>query len=400
MRLEFFLAKKLSQKKDGFVSLITKLAFTGIFLGVAALIIVMSVMNGFKEELMRQLIGMKGHVIVYQHGAVRDYPLVVQALSKNKNVTLVLPVIEEPTLLIKNDRYHGVMLYGHDPLQLNKHKYFTENMKIGHIADLQQENTVIIGTRLAEEYHLRMGDTLTLLNPQGEETLFGMTPKERDFKIVGLFELGMREYDKRFIFTSLSTMQNFFNFKDKVSYIDIFTKTGDATGVNAPSRCHLLEWKHADATLFKALNVQKNVMFVILALMLLIAVLNIVSSLTMFVKDKTKEIAVLRSIGMQRSRVLLIFLISGCMIGVVGTLLGALFGVFVSQYIDPLTQLIESTFHVTLFNPELYYLSHLPSIIAYRDIAYVCSVSLVFSLLATLYPAVSAARLDPAPVLR
>jgi len=400
MRFEFFLARKLSQKKEGFVSLITKLAFTGIFLGVTALIIVMSVMNGFKEELMRQLIGMKGHAVVFQHGGVTSYKEVMTKLSENENVTLALPVIEEPTLLIKNDQFHGVMLYGHDPALLSKHAYFTESMRQGRILDLDKENTAIIGARLAEEYRLKVGDTLTLLNPQGEETIFGITPKERDFEIVGIFELGMREYDRRFIFTSLSTIQHFFYKPETVHHIDVFTKTGDAAGIDLGRPYHVLDWQHTDSMLFKALLVQKNVMFIILALMIIIAVLNIVSSLTMFVKDKTKEIAILRSIGMQRRGIRTVFLMSGCMIGISGTFFGVCVGVFVSQYINQITQFVERTFHVTIFNPELYFLSQLPSIVAYKDIFYVCLMSLGFSFLATLYPSVRASRLNPAPVLR
>ncbi|USO02081.1 MAG: lipoprotein-releasing ABC transporter permease subunit [Alphaproteobacteria bacterium] len=400
MQLEFFLARKLSRRKEGFASLITKLAFSGIFLGVTALIIVMSVMNGFKEELMRQLIGMKGHVVVFKHGGVDQYEDILEQLTRNKNVTLALPVIEEPTLLIKNDQFHGVMLYGHDPESLRKHAYFKDNIKQGSIADLQDDNTVMIGSRLAEQYNLTVGDTLTLLNPQGEETIFGITPKERDFKIVGIFELGMREYDRRFIFTSLATMQQFFYQPDMVHHIDVFTKTGDATGVHMERPYHVLDWQHTDSTLFKALLVQKNVMFIILALMIVIAVLNIVSSLTMFVKDKTKEIAILRSMGMQRSGVRNIFLLSGSMIGVSGTFLGACVGVFVSQYINQITQFIERVFHVKIFNPELYFLSQLPSVVAYQDIFYVCLMSLGFTFLATLYPSVKASKLEPAPVLR
>lgn len=398
MKFEFFLARKLSRHKEGFVSIITKLAFTGVFLGVAALITVMSIMNGFKEELMRQLIGMKGHVIVVHPGGISKPEPIMQELQQQKNVTLTLPVIEEPTLMVYDGRYHGVMLYGHDPHSLSQHQYFTESMKKGTVQNLQKENTVLIGKGLAEEFDLHIGDSITLLNPEGEETLFGMTPKERQFEVGGIFELGMREYDRRFIFTSISSMQSFYN--KPVGHIDVFTKTHDAKGIHLPYPYRVVEWKHSDSMLFKALMVQKNVMFIILSLMLLIAVLNIVSSMTMFVKDKTKVIAILRSMGMQRKNVLNVFLMSGCMIGVTGTALGTILGVFISRYVNNITQFIEKTFHVIIFNPELYFLSHLPSIIAYKDIALVCFVSLSFSLIATLYPAIRAARLDPAPVLR
>ena len=398
MRFEFFLSRKLSQKKEGFVSLITKLAFVGIFLGVASLITVMSVMNGFKEELMRQLIGMKGHGIIYQASGIHNYPNVIATLPKE--ITLALPVIEEPTLMIHHGQYHGVMLYGHDPQRLIQHQYFREGMKSGNIKSLNQKDTILIGTRLAEEFNLKVGDRVKLLNPEGEETFFGMIPKERTFIIGGIFELGMREYDRRFVMTSIPTIQSFFTQEKNIHHIDIFTKTGRVDTLKVPFPLHVMALKHTDTTLFKALLVQKRVMFIILSLMLLIAVLNIVSSMTMLVKDKTKEIAILRSMGMKKNTVVIIFLMSGCMIGVAGTLSGILFGVLLSQNVNTMTQLIERAFHVQIFNPELYFFSHVPTMIAYQDILLVSGISLTFSLLATLYPAIRASRLDPAPVLR
>ena len=191
-----------------------------------------------------------------------------------------------------------------------------------------------------------------------------------------------------------------YNFRKPVGHIDVFTHTHDDQSISLPYPYRIAQWKHSDATLFKALMVQKNVMFLILSLMLLIAVLNIVSSMTMFVKDKTKVIAILRSMGMQQKNILSLFIMSGCIIGISGTAVGTILGVVVSLHINAITQFLEKTFHIVIFNPELYFLSHLPSMLAYKDIALVCFVSLVFSLLATLYPAMRAAKLDPAPILR
>lgn len=408
MKLELFIASRFTKKRDGFISLISFLAFIGVFLGVGALIIVMSVMNGFRQELMNQLIGMKGHVVIQNTNEdFTNYKEVIEKLKKNPQVSLTLPTIEQPTILIQNDHYNGVMLYGHDINSLKQHNFLTSKIKEGTLEGLRQSNQIMIGKRLAETYNVGVGDKLTLMNPQGEETLFGLTPKERDFTVAAIFELGMREYDKRFIFASLDTLQDFLNYKNNISHIDIFTIPPENTGniiyqylePDFPN-LRILEWKHADSTLFRALNVEKNVMFIILSLMILIAVLNIISSLVMLVKDKTREIAILRTIGMPRSGIIKIFFISGSILGISGTLCGIIFGITFSYYIEPIRLFLERLFQTTLFNPEVYYLSQLPSIVNLKDVILISSISLSCSLLASIYPAIKGSKVEPGVELR
>lgn len=402
--IERFIAFRyfFSPKSDGFISLISTLSFVGIMLGVAALIIVTSVLNGFRTELMQQLIGIKGHVHIYPTGPVKMENL-LKKLDAMPGVTHVLPISENPTIMSSNGRFNGVIVFGHDPARLQKHKYFSGKIAQGSIAALRKDDSVLIGIRMAEEYGLHIGDQITLMHPSQDESVLGTITKERNFTVVGVFDLGMREYDKRFIFTSLDNVQSFY--ETGPSHIEVFTNPPEHMSKKIEAgltdfNVEVLDWEHTNAPALKALNIEKNVMFIVLTLIIMIAVLNIVSSLVMLVKDKTKDIAILRTMGMSHQSIGKIFLINGITIGVFGTLCGFVIGILFVENIDTIRLFIERILGTQLFSAEAYGINQLPAILDWKDVSLICGVSVSCSVLASLYPSLRAARLDPVQILR
>ena len=391
-----------SPKNDGFISLISTLSFVGIMLGVAALIIVTSVLNGFRTELMQQLIGIKGHLLIYPTGPVKMETL-LKRLDTIPAVTRALPVSENPTIMSTNGRFTGVIVFGHDPDRLRHHSYFSSKIKQGSLQALKKDDTVLIGIRMAEEYNLQLGDQITLITPSQDESILGTITKERNFTVVGIFDLGMREYDKRFVFTSLENAQSFY--ETGPSHIEVFTNPPEhmdkkIAAALADFKVDVLDWEHTNAPALKALNIEKNVMFIVLTLIIMIAVLNIVSSLVMLVKDKTKDIAILRTMGMSQQSIGCIFLINGITIGVLGTLCGFVIGIAFVKNIDTIRLLIERILGTQLFSAEAYGINQLPALLNWTDVALVCGLSVSCSILASLYPSLRAARLDPVQILR
>ncbi len=391
-----------SPKNDGFISLISALSFVGIMLGVAALIIVTSVLNGFRSELMQQLIGIKGHVYVYPTGAV-NLNQVLEKLDHLPFVTQAMPVSETPTIMSSHGRFNGVIVFGHDPSRLKQHKYFNSKVINGSVLNLKKEDTVLIGIRMAEEYNLQMGDYITLIYPSQDESVLGTITKERNFKIVGIFDLGMREYDKRFVFTSLENANSFYEMGP--SHIEVFTKPPEGMTpkiVKALSefKVDVQDWGHANAPALRALHIEKNVMFIVLTLIIMIAVLNIVSSLVMLVKDKTKDIAILRTMGMSQHAIGRIFLINGMTIGVLGTLCGFILGILFVHNIETIRLFVEHILGTQLFSAEAYGINQLPALLNWTDVSLICGLSVSCSILASFYPSWRAARLDPVRILR
>jgi lipoprotein-releasing system permease protein len=397
-----------ARRKEGFISVIAGFSFLGIMLGVATLIIVMAVMNGFRQELLTKILGVNGHIIVQSVGApFTDYAVVAQRVAKVPGVIRAVPIVEGQVLASSPSATSGVLVRGIRGSDLRNTPLVDKNIKAGSLADFDKGAGVAIGSRLAEALGLQLGGTITLVSPRGAVTPMGVTPRIKGYPVTAIFEVGMSEYDSSIVFMPLSEAQAYFNKDGQATSIEVYVRNPDQVDamrgpvLDATQRQALVfDWRQRNSTFFSALEVERNVMFVILALIVLVAALNIVSGLIMLVKDKGQDIAILRTMGATRGTILRIFLITGAAIGVVGTLTGLVIGVVVAENIDAIRRGIGDLTHTNLFSPEIYFLSHLPAQMDPGETAVVVAMALVLSFLATLYPAWRAARLDPVEALR
>ncbi|GHS94779.1 ABC transporter permease [Alphaproteobacteria bacterium] len=399
-----------SKKKDGFLSVIAGFSFLGICLGVATLIIVMSVMGGFREELLTRIIGMKGHVVVSGTHTTNfvENPALVQSLRRCRYVTHVCPVLEKHSIIIGPEQTRGVVVLGMSLETLKERDIIWESLLQHFSEEKFAEDSILMGRRLAELMALQVGDCVTLMDPQGDVTPLGTVPRQKEFTIAGLFEMGMVEYDKSVLLMPLKTAQDFFNHENSLTQLEIFTSNMDKNDVvvqdihaklgTQPLR--VLGWKHSDSHFFQAVQVERNVMFLILTLIIVIASFNIISGLVMLVKDKTKDIAILKTIGASQSSVMRIFVMTGSMIGLFGTFLGVLLGVGITFYLNAIVGTIQRLTGAQLFNPEVYFLSTLPTKLNFSEVSFIALIALTLSVLATLYPSFRAAKLNPVEALR
>lgn len=407
---EWFLARRYlrSKKKDGFLSIITAFSFVGICLGVATLIIVMSVMGGFREELLTRIIGMKGHALVYSlQGSFPEDDELVARLKKTEYVTHVCPLIEKQSVLINPLQTRGVLALGLSWSSLQERKMLKDALVTPCTQQDFEGDVVWVGRRMADLMNLRQGDTVSLMDPQGEVTPFGTVPKQRDFQIAGVFEVGMIEYDKNVVILPLATAQDFFDLPHTITQLEIFTdnlaKNDEVVKVlrqHLPKDYRVLGWKHSDSQFFQAMQIERNVMFLILTLIIFIASFNIISGLVMLVKDKSKDIAILKTIGASRFSVMRIFIIVGTTIGLGGTALGVVLGLWVTLHLEGIIGFLQKVSGRELFNPEVYFLTSFPYKIDPTEIVFIVALALTLSLLATLYPSFRAARLDPVVTFR
>jgi lipoprotein-releasing system permease protein len=397
-----------ARRREGFISVIAGFSFLGIMLGVATLIIVMAVMNGFRTELLDKILGLNGHLLVQPlESPLSDFDQVAERVSAVPGVRLAAPIVEGQALASSPFAANGVLVRGIRAADLEKLASIAKNIRQGTLEGFDTGQGIAIGKRLADQLSLRAGDNLTLVAPRGAITPMGTTPRIKSYRVAAVFEIGMSEYDAAFVFMPLPEAQAYFNRPNDVTAIEVYTANPDhvdryrkLVSEAAQRPVYLIDWRQRNATFFNALQVERNVMFLILTLIVLVAALNIVSGLIMLVKDKSTDIAVMRTMGATQGAIMRIFLITGASIGVVGTLTGFVVGTLVCLNVEKIRQFLSWITRTELFSPELYFLSRLPAEMNVSETAAVVVMALALSLLATLYPSWRAARLDPVETLR
>ena len=397
-----------ARRQEGFISVIAWFSLLGIALGVATLIIVMSVMNGFRQELLSRILGINGHLsIAAQSQTLTDYETLADRIAKIPGVVGVFPLIEGQVMAAANGLAQGAVVRGILPDDLKARDLVSSNIVVGDLTGFSDANSVVMGQRLAYKLGVRVGDNVNLISPKGTVTAFGTVPRMRSYQVAALFDIGMYEYDSAFIFMPLDAAQVYFQMKDGVSNLEVFVEDPD----DAPAMTPLLlsvagngmrvhDWQRANASFFNAIQVERNVMFLILTLIIVVAAFNIISSLIMLVKDKGRDIAILRTMGATRGAIMRVFFISGTSIGVIGTMLGFGLGLSFASNIESIRQWIQGLTGSDLFAAEIYFLSQLPAVVDPAEVTAIVLMGLGLSVLATIYPSWRAARLDPAEALR
>lgn len=396
------------KRREAFVSVISIISLVGIALGVATLIIVMSVMNGFRHELLARILGLNGHAIVQSlEGSVTDYDAAVARVRAVPGVVRAAPIIDGQVMGTASGISSGVLVRGMRREDLETLTTVSKTLSDGALEHFHGGDAVIIGEGLAARMRLMPGMQITLIAPRGNVTPFGVTPRVKSYTIAGTFKVGMSEYDKTYVFMPLEEAQAYFNEGDAVNEIEVMVNDPDRTnalagaiGRAAGPYVRVITWQDMDSSLFDALQVERNVMFLILTLIILVAALNIISGLYMLVKNKGADIAILRTMGATRGAIMRVFLISGLSIGVVGTLLGFVIGVVFCANIESIRQFLSRLTGTTLFDPTIYFLSRMPAELDSGEVISVVLMALGLSFLATLYPSWRAARLDPVEALR
>ena len=397
-----------ARRKEGFISVIAGFSFLGILLGVATLIIVMSVMNGFRKELFNKILGLNGHVIVSKIGVgFDDYAEVSQKMAAIAGVKHTLPLIEGQAMVSTPAQALAGVVRGLTEDGIKALPLIAGNVRAGTLDGFDGQDGIAIGSRLANSLRVTAGDTVTLVSPRGATTPFGTAPRIKPYRVAAVFEMGMSEYDRTMIFMPLGEAQRYFNRGDTVDVLEVIVDDPEnvapvladmkQTGIRNLS---LSDWRQRNESFFTVLEVERNMMFIILSLIVIVAAFNIISGLIMLVKDKGRDIGILRTMGASKGAIMRVFLITGASIGVVGTLAGALLGIIFCWKIDEIRQFVAWLTNTRLFDPEIYYLTRLPADINPQTTAVIVALALVLSVLATLYPSWRASRLDPVEALR
>jgi lipoprotein-releasing system permease protein len=405
---EWTIAKRymLPGKGERFIALVAGISLAAVMLGVAALVIVMSVMNGFRAELFDKIVGLNGHAIIQAYGGrLDDWENVLDDVRKTPGVTRASPLIEQPLLASFNGRVEAILVRGNTPEDIRR---LQDNMQAGSLAELQPDSSnVAIGSQLAQNLGARVGDMITIINPQGRSTPFGTVPRQIAYRIAAVFEIGVYDYDKAFVVMPMRDAQTLLLTGDTVGMIELTTTDPDRIEtIVAPlerklaGRAIVTDWKTINASLFEALAVERVAMFVVLSIIVLVAVFNILSSLIMLVRAKTRDIAILRTMGATRRSLLKIFVTTGFCIGALGTIAGLILGFVFLQFRQPIVRVVEVVTGQNLWDPSIRFLTELPARSDPVEITVICIMALVFSFLATLYPAFKAASTDPVQVLR
>ncbi len=410
LSLEFSIAMRYlkAKRKDGFASLVSVFSFIGIMLGVATLIVTMAVMNGVKTELINRIIGINAHISVSSfNGQIANYETLVEDIKKIEGIKTVNAAIHGQVLASVGDNNVGLLFRGLKKEDLISKELVANSIIAGDIYE-DKSFQVIAGVNLARNIGVRINDDVKLLSPKFNSTVFGAVPRMKDFNVVGIFDVGMYEYDSSVIFGSLEDAQKFFNLKDKANTLEIrvvdpknlFEIKSQILELISNTDLYLNDWEQSNSGFIESINVQSNVLFLILALIILVAAFNVISGMVMLVRDKAKEIAILRTIGMSKASIVRIFIICGFSIGFVGTVLGVLLGVLFATNIEEIRLWLESISGTNLFAAEIYFLSQLPAEIKSDDLINITSLALFLSFLSTIYPSYKAANTDPAEALK
>ena len=390
------------------ISVIAGFSFLGIVLGVAALIVVMSVMNGFRHDLMEKMIGLNGHMFLQGiETPLTDYDAVAERVGKVPGVTLALPLVEGQAFATTQYGSSGALVRGIKQQDLERLPGVAGHIIQGALDGFDTGAGVAVGSKLAEHLGLRVGDKVTIIAPHGAETPFGVTPRMKAYPVAAIFQIGMATFDNTFIFMPLAEAQTFFNEEGQANVIEVYVANPDdmdamRRAIEPAQQRPMIDtdWRQLNRSFFDVLAVESNVMFAILALIMLVAALNIISGLIMLVQDKARAIAVLRTMGATRGAVMRIFLITGATIGVVGTGVGLILGLAVAYNVEPIRRFLAWATGQNLFPSEFYFLSQLPSRVETTDVLAVVGLALVLSIAATIYPSWRAAKLDPVEALR
>ena len=396
-----------ARRQEGFVSVIAIFSLLGIALGVATLIIVMSVMNGFRADLLARILGLNGDLGVYAFtGGLSDFDAAAQTVRDLPGVTRVTPLVEGQVMATSEAGAAGALVRGVRPADLRSLPLLADHIVQGSLGDFGGDG-VALGDRLARRLGVTVGSPVTLLSPQGTATAFGTMPRVKTYQVVALFNVGMFEYDNSFLYVPLEAAQLFFRLPDAVSSLEVFTADPDRVQEQRRliaralgGHVRIVDWQQANSSLFNAVEIERNVMFLILTLIIVVAAFNIISSMIMMVKDKGRDIAILRTMGASRAMILRIFVLSGASIGVVGTIAGLLLGVVFTRNIEAIRQALQKIIGTDLFAAEIYFFTRIPARIEPDEVTAVVVMALALSFLATLYPSWRAARLDPVEALR
>lgn len=407
---EWLLARRYlrARRGQGFISIIAGFSFLGIMLGVMTLIAVMAVMNGFREELFSKMLGINGHAIVHKIGGdFQDYDDVAGRLATVGGVRAAIPLIEGQVMMSGPTQNTGALVRGMRGADIQKMSMLSQSLRFGTFEDFDESASIAVGTRMANSLGVVLGDKVTVINPRGRTTPFGTKPNIKRYTISAIFEIGVSEYDRTIVFMPLKEAQVFFDQRARVTVLEVLADNPESMDdlkaelkrAGGPT-VHVTDWRERDGSFLQVLEVERNVMFIILSLIVLVATLNIVSGLMMLVKDKSRDIAIMRTMGASKGAVMRVFLITGASIGIVGTIAGLILGVLFCWNVDAIYAFVSWALGREPFDPDVYFLARLPAKMDLWETASVVVMALILSVLATVYPSWKAANTDPVAALR